>query len=452
MFSPCPPLLRAFGATAVVVAAAVGAVHLRAVARASVVAQEGRAPAPPRPLRCREVAAGEAIQRALDTLSPGESLCLAPGEHHGAVRLTRPVTLWGPRAAVLRSTGEGTTVRVEPGAAGARLLGFTVRGSGGRYDQEDAGVRVEANDVEVRGVRVERAVFGVLVYRARAVTVREVEVVGSGERALGLRGDGIRLWEAQDCLVEGNRVRASRDVVVWYSPRNRVVNNTVVGGRYGTHLMYANDCVVEGNRYRGDEVGVFVMYSHRVTLGRNVITEATGAAGVGVGLKDSGDVTMTRNDLAANTVGLYLDQSPGGGRETNRFHRNAFRGSRTAVVFHACERGNVFDGNAFVSNAAQVAVEGGAETSGARWEANVFDDYQGYDLDGDGRGDVPYTVRSLVSDLRDAHPDLGFFDGTPALALLDVASRVAPLYAPRTLVVDAHPRVGRTVTEVLHAN
>ena len=93
-------------------------------------------------------------------------------------------------------------------------------------------------------------------------------------------------------------VDGGRDVVVWYSSGNRIANNRISGGRYGTHLMYSHRNQIDGNHYDGDVVGVFVMYSHDVALDHNVIAEASGAAGMGIGLKDSGNISLTDNTFA----------------------------------------------------------------------------------------------------------------------------------------------------------
>ena len=393
-----------------------------------------------RPPRCEAVAAGAGLQAAVDRAPDGSALCLEDGDYRGPVRVARAITVWGSARAVVRSNGEGTTVRVA--GRGASLLGVTVDGSGGRYDLEDAAVSVEADDVRVEGVRVVRAVYGILVSEARRVLVRGNVVVGTGEAALGLRGDGIRLWETRDSRVEGNAVSASRDVVVWYSPDNHVVGNRVEHGRYGTHLMYSSGCTVERNRFVDNVVGVFVMYSHNVTLRGNVIAEATGAAGMGLGLKDSGNLTVLGNTFVRVTAGVYLDGSPNGDDEANTFAGNDFQMAQTAVVFHSSQRGNTFTGNRFRDNDVQVAVEGGGDALGTRWEGNAFDDYRGYDLDDDGTGDVPYEVRSFSSDLTSRHPALAFFASTPVLALVDSVSHIAPLFAPQTILIDRRPRVG----------
>ncbi|HUK64661.1 MAG TPA: NosD domain-containing protein, partial [Dongiaceae bacterium] len=202
-------------------------------------------PAPARPPDCVEIAAGASLQDAVASAAEGSALCLAPGDYDGPVRVDRRLTLWGPRDAVIRSHGSGTTVALS--AAGSQLLGLTVDGSGGRFDLLDAAVHVTGDDVRVEGVLVRNALFGVLADRCRRLSLLESEIEGQPGTALSLRGDGVRLWEVHDSLVARNRLRDSRDMVVWYAPGNRIEDNSIVRGRYGTHLMYSHGNVVEGN-------------------------------------------------------------------------------------------------------------------------------------------------------------------------------------------------------------
>jgi len=409
--------------------------------RALVATAERPAPSA-RPAACRDIPPGTAVDPGFD----GESLCLAPGIHSGPIRLARPALIWGPREAVVRSSGRGTTLLVETSAAGSTLSGFTVDGSGARYDQLDAAVTVHANDTTVQGLAIVHAVFGVLVERVHGAVVTGNEIDGDGGPALGLRGDPIRLWETTDSRVEGNRVRAGRDVVVWYSPRNHIAGNVVEGGRYGTHLMYSSDCTVTDNRYVGDVVGVFVMYSHRVTLERNLIQDATGSAGMGVGLKDSGDVTVRQNLFLHDTSGLYIDNSPSQLSEHDQASGNVFRLCDAAVTFLGAGERNELRDNVFAGNDSHVRADGDGELRGAVFDGNFFDDYAGYDLDGDGVGDVAYELRALSAELVSHHPELRFFRGLPALDLVDAAGRLFPLFPPALVLSDARPRVEPSVS------
>ena len=98
-------------------------------------------PAPARPDACRSVPAATALLPLLARASAGDAFCLAPGDYEGPLEIPAGVQVWGPRDAVLHSTGKGTTVRLE--GDGAALSGVTVDGSGGRFDLLDAAVRVE---------------------------------------------------------------------------------------------------------------------------------------------------------------------------------------------------------------------------------------------------------------------------------------------------------------------
>ena len=421
----------------------------RQAAALGVVAAALAGAAPPRPEACRPVAPGAALQAALDASPAEAALCLAAGEYAGPVLVRDGRALWGPREAVIRSSGEGTTVRLE--GEGARLLGVTVDGSGGRFDLLDAAVHVAGRGARVEGVRVQGASFGILLERVARAVVRANEVAGDPAQTVGLRGDGIRLWECTDSVVEGNVVEHSRDMVLWYASRNRIAQNRVSGGRYGAHLMYSHGNEVVGNEFVGNTTGLFVMYSRDVVVRGNVFADSGGAAGIGLGLKESGNLEVRDNLFVHDTVGLYVDASPLWPDDRNVFEGNAFRLNGVAVSFLGRARGNRFAGNSFRDSQIQVEVSGG-NARDAEWRGNMFDDYAGYDLDADGTGDLPYELRSLAQDLVAAAPGLAFFRGTPALAMAEAIGRIVPILEPRLVLVDPAPRMQPTPTEGARAD
>lgn len=430
--TPRAPTRRAIAVSVAVLSFAVSG----CVERAPLV-RERPVASPQRPSGATVVRVGESLQARIDAATAGSCLALEPGAHLGPIRIDKRLCLWGSSDAVVRSTGVGSTVDVT--AAGVELLGFRVDGSGARFDLTDAAVRVRADDVRVVGLTVERALFGILVEKAHRVTVTGNRVHGNGEPSLGLRGDAIRLWEVRDSTVAENHVLDSRDVVVWYSSGNQIRANLVERCRYGTHFMYSHDNVVEQNDYLANVVGIFVMYSRGVALRENLIALSSGAAGLGLGLKESGQMEVTGNRFVRNATGIHSDNSPLNRDDHNTFERNLFSGSDTAVAFNGIAERSTFRGNVFRSNNLQVRVDGGDSAANITWEGNDFDDYRGYDFDGDGVGDVPYELRRLSTDLTVRFPDLAFFHGTPALALIDVSSHVMPLFHPDTILVDPSP-------------
>jgi nitrous oxidase accessory protein len=393
---------------------------------------------PARPQPCHDVAPGTALQAALDAAQPGEALCLAAGDYAGPLVVAKRITLWGSRDARVVSRGVGSTIRVT--GSGAALLGFRVDGSGSRFERSDAAVRVAADDTRVEGLAIENALFGILAERANRVRIAGNEIAGISTSTLGLRGDAIRLWEVRHSRVEGNRVRDARDIVAWYAPENVFAGNEIERGRYGIHFMYSHGCRVERNRFDRNVVGVFVMYSQGVEIVGNEMLRAAGAAGMGIGAKESGRLVMRGNRIAGNTIGIYLDQSPLDPRDENRIEGNLIAGHDRAIVIHGGSARNHLVANELRSNDVQVALEGGGNASAAEWRGNYYDDYRGYDLDRDGVGDLPHEQRSLAAAWTQRAPALALFRGTPALALAEWLGETVPLFRPETLFVDETPR------------
>jgi len=215
----------------------------------------------------------------------------------------------------------------------------------------------------------------------------------------------------------------------------------VRGGRYGTHFMYSHDNVVEGNSYRGGIVGVFVMYSRRVTLRDNLVADVGGSGGMGVGLKDSSDVALEGNLILRANVGLYIDQTPGDVGATLVVERNVLRQCETALLMHTTPHGTDVRDNDFADNVEIFRASSGIDPLRARWHDNYYDGYAGYDLDGDERGDMPFEHQSASEELIAKHPDVAFFRGSPVLGMLDAGSRLLPMSKPRVLLNDPRPRM-----------
>jgi len=405
-------------------------------------------PAPPsRPADCATVSPAEPLATRLAAALPGDSFCLTAGIYSGPIELASGITLWGPREAVLRSSGSGDTVRLT--GPDARLLGVTVDGSGQRFDLQEAAVHVvSAPGARVRGVVVRNALFGVIVEKSENVEIVGNEIFGSERGQIGLRGDAIRVWETERSLIASNRVTGSRDIVIWYSSENRILDNEVVGGRYGTHFMYSHGNLVARNRYVANVVGIFAMYSRDLKLENNLLAASEGAAGMGLGLKESSGVRASHNLIVKNSVGIYIDNSPYEPGSTNVFARNAIRLCDVGVGFHSSTDNNHIFSNSLRGNTTQVRVDGGGHALGNQWVDNDFDDYAGYDLNRDGVGDVPYELRTFTGTLIARHPKLDYFRGTPALAMIDAASRILPVYQPEAVLIDSRPRTGRPRYEV----
>lgn len=381
--------------------------------------------------------ADELSKLLADPAGPSQ-IVLSPGVYRGDFVVHRSVAVFGQPGVVLEGTGAGNVLTIA--ASDVSITSVAIRHSGRRQTTEDAAIRASGSNVHLRHVSIEDALFGIALEECKACSIEGAHIVGIADDPL-LRGDAVKLWESNDAVVRDSVVEDSRDIVVWYSRRALLEGNYVTRSRYGAHFMYAHDSVVRNMRVVRNVVGIFVMYSSRVRIEGNVLAGATGAAGIGIGFKDSDDVHLSRNWLVSNTVGTYFDSTPRSPTATVTFDDNVVALNETGVRLHASERGVVFTGNDFHENATMVEIEGGGNALGVEFRGNYFSSYEGYDLDGDGRGDVPYEEKLLASGLTDSHPALKLLSGTLAMALIDAASRAVPVLSSRTMLTDASPRM-----------
>jgi len=194
--------------------------------------------------------------------------------------------------------------------------------------------------------------------------------------------------------------------------------------------MYSDSCEYRNNVFRANRAGVAVMYSRNVAMIGNTFADATGPAAYGLLLKEIRDSRLERNHFTGNTVALSVE---GGGRLYARGNR--FGGNGWAVRLSGDADDGRFEGNQFAGNGFDVVTN--SRQNSTRFARNFWDRYQGYDLDHDGLGDVPFRPVRLFGLIVAQHPQAVILLNSLLVTLLDTAERVAPLLAPERPVDEA---------------
>ena len=257
---------------------------------------------------------------------------------------------------------------------------------------------------------------------------------------MGIRGDAVRLWYSRDNEVTDNVISDVRDFVVWYSGGNLLARNSVTRSRYALHFMYSEANHVESNTFTGNMVGIFLMYSDGVEIRENRISHGHGATAMGIGFKESSNVLLENNTITDCATGIYLDISPYEPGTTNRFFGNRIGFNGVGVLFHSDWHGNVFESNDFKGNFTQVAVRGGGSATRQTWSNNYWDDYEGFDADGDDIGDAAFELYAYADRFWVDFPPAAFFRGSPLFEAIDFLDRLAPFTTPTLILRDDAPR------------
>lgn len=380
------------------------------------------------------------FQDLVDRAAPGSVLKVPPGEYSGPVLIDKPLIIEGNGKVGIDGGGKGTVMVLQ--AAGVTLRGLRLHGSGDSHDSDDACLNVRGKSNRIENLQIDDCLFGIDLKQAD-----DNVIVGNRIRskpfALGVRGDGLRLWYSNRNLIEKNEVIDSRDMVAWYSHHNVYRDNLGRRSRYSIHFMFANDNLVEGNRFYDNAVGIYMMYTERIHVRRNLISHATGAAGMAIGFKEASDSDIEGNEIIYCAVGVGSDLSPFQPDSTIRFKGNRFAYNGIAIQFTSELGGNVATGNVFEGNLTDVVQSGRGKSGINQWRGNFFDTYQGFDRNGDGIGDTPHAQYSYADQIWMEIPAARFFQSSPVLELLNFLEKLAPFSAPELQLNDEAPRFVR---------
>ncbi|HMV54477.1 MAG TPA: nitrous oxide reductase family maturation protein NosD [Rhodocyclaceae bacterium] len=380
------------------------------------------------------------FQVLVDAAAPGATLRPAPGTYAGPVTIDKPLTIEGD-GVTIDAGDRGTVMLVH--AEGVTLRGLHLTGSGDSHDTDDSCLDVRGSRNVFENLVIDNCLFGIDLKQSNRNALRGNRIT-SKPRDLGVRGDGLRIWYSNDNLIEGNQVTDSRDMVAWYSNRNTFRGNVGRRSRYSIHFMFADGNVVEGNRFYDNSVGVYFMYTNGGVARNNVVSHATGAAGMAFGFKESSNVLIENNEIIYCAIGVGSDLSPFEPNAAIEFRNNRFAYNGMAMSFNSETGGNRIVGNVFEGNLTQVGYGAHSEAAAKNfWQGNYWDDYQGFDRDGDGIGDRPHELLSYADQIWMEMPVARFFRNSPVMELLDFLERLAPFSTPAKVLQDDKPRFSR---------
>lgn len=389
------------------------------------------------------ISIGDSIQSTIEAYPQESVFVLKKGDYSGNIHIQRSLELRGQGTETrILSSGTGNTVTIT--SHSTYLHSLNIEGSGDRHDQYDAGIFIAADKlketkvIKVEDVLITGAVYGIVVKSSHNVKLIGNTIQGNPNIPFGFRGDGIRLSDSHSSLIISNKLINTRDLLAWNTTGNTFKYNQVIYGRYGIHFMYSDHNYLSHNVFLSNVVGSFIMYSDSIIVEKNLFA---GSPGNGVGIKESDNIKVISNAIVDNMTGIYNDDAPTNDEDTNIFSHNLITLSDFGIEFGGRSRGSVFQSNSIVNNRTQVKTSRQATVEGVFWIRNHYDDYQGYDLNHDGVGDLPYRYRLLANDLTTKFPTLLFFDGTAVYYLINLIGKALPLIKPRIIINDPYPRI-----------
>lgn len=371
------------------------------------------------------------VRAGFDAAANGDTIRLKKGIYkEGNLQLTKSIFLIGEEGAVLDGDHKHEILTIS--GEGIVVKGIRFQNSGYSSMNDYASIKlVDASFVLLENNVIDQAYFAIHIANSTYSVVRNNTITGL-TKSEQTSGNGIHLWKCENMLVKGNSIQGHRDGIYFEFVTHSTIedNNSFNNIRYGLHFMFSNNDSYIGNTFTNNGAGVAVMYSHHVLMHSNHFEQNWGPNAYGLLLKEINDSQIISNTFDKNTVGVLMET-------TNRINvsNNSFRNNGWALRIQASCDDNLMQQNDFAANTFDVATNGSLTLN--RFVHNYWDKYDGYDMNRDGIGDVPYHPVSMYSMVIEQNPNAVILMRSFMVTLLDKAEKAIPSLTPENLVDEA---------------
>ena len=368
------------------------------------------------------------INSAIALANDGDSIIVNGGVYkEGNIIIKKRISLIGINLPVIDGEMKSEIISIKRDSV--IFKGFKVMNSGYSTLDDPCGIKVyESKKVIVENNELYNNFFGIYLQYCTDCTIINNKITAFGEEEQKI-GNGIHCWKSDNIRIIGNDIKGHRDGIyfefvthslIW---RNISTNNV----RYGLHFMFSNDDSYIANIFSDNGAGVAVMFTKHVLMYNNIFKDNWGDSSYGILLKEISDAEIIGNIFTKNTSALYLE-----GASRMKISNNTFNDNGWGMKIQASCMDNVITNNNFTGNTFDISTNGSLVLN--TFNNNYWDKYEGYDLDRNNIGDVPYHPLSLFSKLSEANPIIMILYRSFVVLLLDKSEKMIPSIMPNEFV------------------
>ena len=367
------------------------------------------------------------IKEAIVVANNGDTILVAPGTYkEGNLIVAKQLTFKGVHYPILDGQNKFEVVSIKSNHV--VVDGFKIIHSGVSNIDDYAGIKVyDSRAVEIKNNILDDTYFGIYLQYAKKCIVsnNQLKAYSNNEQE---SGNGIHCWKSDSLSIIGNKVTGHRDGIYFEFVTNSQIkqNISLNNIRYGLHFMFSNNDTYVANSFIGNGAGVAVMFSKKVKMLNNTFKENWGDAAYGLLLKEISDSYIIGNYFEKNTSGIYLE-----GASRIQMNHNEFKNNGWAMKIQASCMDIVVEENNFVGNTFDVGTNGSLVLN--TFNRNYWDKYEGYDINRDKVGDIPYRPVSMYSMIVEKNPPAMMLFRSFITSLLDKTEKLIPSLTPENL-------------------
>ncbi|MEL1243813.1 nitrous oxide reductase family maturation protein NosD [Flavobacterium sp. DGU11] len=368
------------------------------------------------------------IKQAIAKANNGDTIIINKGTYkEGNILIKKRVVVLGKGYPVLDGQSKHEVLSI--GTDSVVVKGLKIINSGHSALNDPCGIRVyDSDNVVIANNILDNNFFGIYIQNGKNCIVKNNAIIAYGEDEQ-LIGNGIHCWKSENLQIIGNKISGHRDgiyfefvteSVIW---RNIAKNNV----RYGLHFMFSHNDSYITNVFKNNGAGVAVMFTKNVKMFNNYFEENWGDSAYGLLLKEISDSYIFNNRFARNTSGIYME-----GTSRVKVEKNVFSANGWGMKIQASCMENEIVNNNYLKNTFDISTNGSLVLN--TFNNNYWDKYEGYDINRDNIGDVPYHPLSLFAVLTESNPSTMLLYRSFMISLLDKSEKVLPSITPDNFI------------------
>jgi len=371
------------------------------------------------------------IKSALAFCSDNDTIMVYQGLYkEGNLIIDKSITFIGINRPVLDGQKQFEVLSVK--AKNVTIRGFKVQRSGYASLNDPCGIKVyEGDNVSIIDNIVDDNFFGIYLQYCRKCVVKNNTIISYAVDEQRI-GNAIHCWKSDSLQIIGNIVSGHRDGIYFEFVTNSIIWRNISKNniRYGLHFMFSNNDSYISNVFKNNGAGVAVMFTNKVKMFNNTFIENWGDAAYGLLLKEISDSYILGNNFLRNTSGIFME-----GTNRIKIEKNVFGSNGWGMKIQASCMDNEITYNNFIGNTFDISTNGSLVLN--TFNQNYWDKYEGYDLDKNGVGDIPYHPLSLFSVIVENNPPAMLLFRSFMVTLLDKSEKMIPSLTPDNFIDNA---------------
>lgn len=370
----------------------------------------------------------KSIKRAISIAKVGDTVLVHKGVYReGNIVIDKRIVFIGKNFPILDGQKKYEVLSIQ--ADSVVVQGFKVIKSGYASLEDPCAIKVyNKNHVVIQNNILDDNFFGIYIQNGKNCLIKDNTIVAYGKEEQQI-GNGIHCWKSENLQIIANTISGHRDGIYFEFVTNSVIwrNISTNNIRYGLHFMFSNDDAYITNVFKNNGAGVAVMFTKNVKMFNNYFEENWGDGAYGLFLKEITDSHIIGNKFSRNTSGIHME-----GTNRIQVEKNVFEANGWAMKIQASCVDNAIVNNNFIGNTFDMGTNGSLVLN--KFNSNYWDKYEGYDLDKNGVGDVPYHPLSLFAVLVENNPSAMLLFRSFMITLLDKSEKVLPSITPDNFI------------------